>query len=135
MATSHVFTDITFTSFPPYLCQESFLLQHLEGIHPSLHCSIDRNKCVSGLLSRKNVVLKPIYVAIFEWGRIFFLEKELVSGTFAQEAYGPSLSDSHTSSSRLNSSHIRSKIKVTVWSTSSGQRKHKKLTVVGEVLK
>lgn len=65
----------------------------------------------------------------------FFLEKKLGSGTFAQEAYGPSLSDSHRNSSRLNSSHIRSKVKVTVCSTSSGKRKHKKLTVVGEVLK
>lgn len=49
---------------------------------------------------------EPIYLATFEQGRIFFLEKKLGAGTFAQEAYGPSLSDSHRISSKPNSSHL-----------------------------
>ena len=49
---------------------------------------------------------EPVYVATFEWGRIFFLERELGAGTFAQKACGTSLTDRYRSISRLNNSCV-----------------------------
>ena len=55
---SHYRVLVCYFQLPPYLYQESFLLQNLDRLHLWLHCTIDRKKkkSFSGLFSRKNVV-------------------------------------------------------------------------------
>ena len=105
---SHYRVLVCYFQLPPYLYQESFLLQNLDRLHLWLHCTIDRKKKKKLLWTflQEECSSEPIYVATFEWGRIFFLERELEAGIFAQKACGSSLTDRHRSISGLNNSCV-----------------------------